>query len=115
MCWGLNMPTYDYLCEKCGHTFEAFQSMAESSLKTCPKDTCPKKRWGKGKVRRQIGAGAGLIFKGSGFYVTDYRSENYKKSAKKESESGKKPAESKSGSSESKKKSAPKPDKKPST
>jgi len=100
------MPTYDYLCEKCGHAFEVFQSMSDKPLKTCPKDACARKRWGKGKVHRQIGAGAGLIFKGSGFYITDYRSESYKKGAKKDSESTKQPAEKKSGSGDAKKSTA---------
>jgi putative FmdB family regulatory protein len=87
------MPTYEYACDKCGRTFEFFQSMKDDPLKTCPKDLCAQKRWGKGKVRRLLGTGAGLIFKGSGFYITDYRSEGYKAAAKKESE-GTKPAAS---------------------
>ncbi|MEI7730681.1 MAG: FmdB family zinc ribbon protein [Verrucomicrobiota bacterium] len=78
------MPTYDYICEKCGHQFEHIQSMKDAPLKVCPKDVCPQKRWGKGKVKRAVGTGAGLIFKGSGFYITDYRSEGYKASAKKD-------------------------------
>jgi putative FmdB family regulatory protein len=78
------MPTYEYICEKCGHKFELFQSITAETLKVCPKDHCPKKRWGKGKVKRAIGAGAGIIFKGSGFYETDYRSENYKSAASKD-------------------------------
>lgn len=78
------MPTYEYACEKCGHEFEATRSMSAPSLLTCPKEFCPQKKWGRGKVKKQIGAGAGLIFKGSGFYITDYRSEGYKKSAKTE-------------------------------
>ena len=79
------MPTYEYLCEKCGREFEKFQSMAEKPLTTCPKELCGLKSWGKGKVRKLISAGAGLLFKGSGFYITDYRSEGYKEAAKKES------------------------------
>ena len=79
------MPTYEYICEKCGCEFEKFQSMKDSPLKTCPEDTCGQKRWGKGRVKRQLGSGAGLIFKGSGFYITDYRSEGYKAAAKKDS------------------------------
>jgi predicted nucleic acid-binding Zn ribbon protein len=59
--------------------------MSDAALKTCPKELCGMKKWGKGRVKRAIGAGAGLIFKGSGFYITDYRSENYKASAKKDS------------------------------
>ncbi len=78
------MPTYEYVCEKCGHPFEKFQSMSAKPLTTCPKELCAQKRWGKGRVKKVIGAGAGLIFKGSGFYITDYRSENYKESAKKD-------------------------------
>jgi putative FmdB family regulatory protein len=78
------MPTYSYICAKCGHEFEKFQSMKDDALELCPKDTCGQKRWGKGKVKRQLGTGAGMIFKGSGFYITDYRSEGYKAAAKKE-------------------------------
>lgn len=87
------MPTYDYLCEACGETTEIFQSITAKPVKKCPE--C-----GKLKLKRQIGAGAGLIFKGSGFYETDYRSSEYKKAAeadKKSSESGGK-SESKSDS-----------------
>src|SRR4051795_3484077 len=79
------MPTYEYVCSKCDHQFEMAQSMKDSPLTTCPKDLCGMKKWGKGKVKRAISAGAGLIFKGSGFYITDYRSENYKAGAKKDS------------------------------
>jgi len=79
------MPTYVYDCEKCKKTFEFAQSMKDDALKTCPKEACRQKSWGKGKVKRQIGAGAGLIFKGSGFYITDYRSEGYKAAAKSDS------------------------------
>jgi putative FmdB family regulatory protein len=78
------MPTYEYVCEKCGHRFEKFQSISAPPLTMCPQELCARKRWGKGKVKRAIGAGAGLIFKGSGFYATDYRSEKYKAAAKKE-------------------------------
>ena len=76
------MPTYEYVCEKCGAHLDIFQSMKDAALKTCPKDKCPKKVWGKGKIQRQLGTGAGFIFKGSGFYITDYRSAGYKKAAK---------------------------------
>ena len=69
------MPTYEYSCEKCGQTFEVVQSMRDASLKECPKELCRQKKWGHGKVKRLIGTGAGLIFKGSGFYITDYRSD----------------------------------------
>ena len=78
------MPTYEYACEKCGKSFECFQSMKDAPLTTCPESACRMRKWGKGKVRRLLGTGAGLIFKGSGFYITDYRSEGYKKAASKE-------------------------------
>ena len=68
------MPTYDYICESCGHELEVFQSMTASLKRKCPE--C-----GKLTLKRQIGSGACIIFKGSGFYETDYRSESYKKSA----------------------------------
>jgi putative FmdB family regulatory protein len=68
------MPTYDYVCEACNHEFELFQSMKEEPKRKCPE--C-----GKNKLRRLIGPGAALVFKGSGFYKTDYRSESYKKGA----------------------------------
>jgi len=90
------MPTYEYICEKCGHEFEQFQSISDPPLKVCPKEVCARKRWGKGKVRRAISGGAGLLFKGSGFYITDYRSESYKQAARKETASGS--TDSKSGS-----------------
>ena len=80
------MPTYQYACSKCGAEFELFQSMKDAPIDVCPKDRCPKPRWGKGKVQRQLGTGAGLIFKGSGFYITDYRSEGYKAAAKKDTQ-----------------------------
>lgn len=76
------MPTYEYLCDSCQNQFEQFQSIKARPIRKCPK--C-----GKLSVQRLIGAGAGIIFKGSGFYQTDYRSEGYKKAA----ESEKKPAE----------------------
>ncbi|HTL17058.1 MAG TPA: FmdB family zinc ribbon protein [Patescibacteria group bacterium] len=79
------MPTYVYVCEKCGHQFEQFQSISAAPLSVCPKEACQKKPWAKGKVKRAISGGAGLLFKGSGFYITDYRSEKYKEAAKKES------------------------------
>ena len=85
------MPTYDYSCEKCGETFEAFQSMRDEAFRECPKELCRQKEWGHGKVKRLLGTGAGLIFKGSGFYITDYRSNSYKEGAKKESPIAKKP------------------------
>ena len=76
------MPTYEYVCEKCEAHLDIFQSMKDAPLKTCPKDKCAKKVWGKGKIQRQLGTGAGFIFKGSGCYITDYRSAGYKKAAK---------------------------------
>ena len=69
------MPTYDYRCDHCGHELEIFQSITESAKRKCPE--C-----GKLKLKRVIGSGAGIIFKGSGFYETDYRSSSYKKGAK---------------------------------
>lgn len=72
------MPTYDYKCDACGHTFERFQSITAAPVRKCPE--C-----GKNKVKRLLGVGAGLIFKGSGFYITDYRSEGYKNAAKADS------------------------------
>lgn len=90
------MPTYEYICEKCGHEFEQVQSISDPPLKVCPKEVCVQKRWGKGKVRRAISGGAGLLFKGSGFYITDYRSESYKQAARKETASA--GGDSKSGS-----------------
>ena len=66
------MPTYDYVCDNCGHKFELFQSIKESAKKKCPE--C-----GKSKLRRLFGTGAAIVFKGSGFYQTDYRSDAYKK------------------------------------
>jgi putative FmdB family regulatory protein len=79
------MPTYEYQCEKCNQTFEAFQSMKDNAFVVCPRQLCRLESWGQGKVKRLLGTGAGLIFKGSGFYITDYRSPSYKESAKKES------------------------------
>jgi putative FmdB family regulatory protein len=78
------MPTYEYSCEKCDGTFEIVQSMRDAPLKECPKELCRQKKWGHGKVKRLIGKGAGLIFKGSGFYITDYRSDSYREGAKKD-------------------------------
>jgi putative FmdB family regulatory protein len=71
------MPTYDYKCDACGHSFELFQSISEPVQKKCPE--C-----GKLKLRRLFGTGAAVMFKGSGFYQTDYRSESYKKAAEKD-------------------------------
>jgi putative FmdB family regulatory protein len=91
------MPTYEYICEKCGHEFEKVQPISAKSLTTCPEDHCGQKRWGKGKVKRAISTGGGLIFKGTGFYTTDYRSDKYKAAAKKDSA----PAASSTGDSKS--------------
>ena len=71
------MPTYGYACEKCGHEFDEFQSIMAKPLRKCPE--C-----GKMALKRLIGAGAAIIFKGSGFYETDYRSDSYKKGAEKD-------------------------------
>lgn len=87
------MPTYEYECQKCGHQFEAVQSMKDAHLTDCPQQTC------EGPVKRKISLGAGFIFKGSGFYITDYRSESYKAAAKKESEAGSASSSSTAGSS----------------
>ena len=70
------MPTYEYECQKCGKRFELFQSIREAPKKTCP--TC------RGRVKRLLGTGAGLLFKGSGFYITDYRKPGYHAAAKKD-------------------------------
>jgi len=78
------MPTYEYSCQKCGQNFDAFQSMRDEPYRECPKELCRLPKWGHGKVKRLLGTGAGLIFKGSGFYSTDYRSDSYKEAAKKE-------------------------------
>ena len=78
------MPTYEYSCQKCGQNFDAFQSMRDEPFRECPKELCRLPKWGHGKVKRLLGTGAGLIFKGSGFYSTDYRSDSYKEAAKKE-------------------------------
>ena len=74
------MPTYDYACQKCGHEFEEFQAITAKPLRKCPE--C-----GKLALKRLIGTGAGIIFKGSGFYQTDYRSDSYKQGAKKDTPS----------------------------
>jgi putative FmdB family regulatory protein len=81
------MPTYEYSCAKCGQNFEAFQSMREEPYRECPKELCRLAKWGHGKVKRLLGTGAGVIFKGSGFYTTDYRSNSYKEAAKKDAPS----------------------------
>jgi putative FmdB family regulatory protein len=96
------MPTYEYVCKKCKAHLDIFHSMKDADLKICPKEKCPKKVWGKGAMVKQMGTGAGFIFKGSGFYITDYRSAGYKKAAKEASGGGEK-----SGEKSSEKKKAP--------
>ncbi|MFL5342334.1 MAG: FmdB family zinc ribbon protein [Gemmataceae bacterium] len=81
------MPTYDYQCEACDHQFEELQGFSDAPLTKCPK--CKKN-----KLKRLFGTGAAVLFKGSGFYQTDYRSESYKSSEKKETEAAKPPANS---------------------
>ena len=99
------MPTYEYKCNKCGHLFEQLQSITSKSLRKCPK--C-----GKLALKRLIGTGAGLIFKGSGFYTTDYRSEGYQQAAKKDAATSNVPGDkSKPGKSETKAAPAKTPDK----
>jgi putative FmdB family regulatory protein len=82
------MPTYAYRCRKCGHEFEEFHGIRDTKPRRCPK--C------KGRADRVPAGGAGLLFKGSGFYITDYRSKDYKEKAKKDSSGGSAPAEKKS-------------------
>lgn len=93
----LLMPTYDYHCNKCDQNFEAFQSMRDQPFRVCPKELCRLPKWGHGKVKRLLGTGAGIIFKGSGFYSTDYRSESYKEAVKKESPKPEKSGDTKPG------------------
>ena len=80
------MPTYDYICDACAHEFEAFESIKADPQTVCP--TC-----GKSTLRRKIGAGAAILFKGSGFYQTDYRSDSYKKGAAADKPGESKPAD----------------------
>src|SRR5262245_57306807 len=80
--WVPSMPTYDYVCDSCAHKFEEMQSFSAEPLKTCP--SC-----GTDKLRRPFGTGAAILFKGGGFYETDYRSEAYKSAAKSETEAPK--------------------------
>src|SRR5947199_8160406 len=85
------MPTYEYACLKCGQHFDAFQSMRDEPFRECPKHLCRLAKWGHGKVKRLPGTGAGIIFKGSGFYTTYYRRNSYKEAAKKERPASEKP------------------------
>ena len=105
------MPTYEYICENCGHEFEQFQSITARPLRVCP--TCGKRR-----LKRLIGVGSAVIFKGSGFYQTDYRSESYKKAEKSEKPTADKDtakkdtSEKKAESKDTTPAKKPKPDKK---
>jgi putative FmdB family regulatory protein len=87
------MPNYDYECKKCGNRFEVFQSMNDAKLTDCREDSCD------GEVKRLLGTGGGIIFKGSGFYQTDYRSSSYEAGAKAESGAGKSEAPAAAASS----------------
>lgn len=94
------MPTYEYKCDKCGYIFEEFQSINSEPLKKCKKEGCD------GNVKRLFSPGAGFLFKGNGFYITDYRSDSYKKAASADkssnsSTSGSSPSKGSSGSSNS--------------
>ena len=100
------MPTYDYECDACGHTFEVFQSISADVLVKCPE--CGKK-----KLRRLFGTGAAIVFKGSGFYQTDYRSDSYKKAAAADKKSAETKSSEKKDSKASKKETKPKPKSKP--
>ena len=103
------MPTYDYECDACGHTWELFQRISEDPVKACP--VCKKK-----KARRLFGTGAAIMFKGSGFYETDYRSDSYKKGAdkaKKSKSDSSSESSSKKSDSKSETKSSSKSESKP--
>ena len=89
------MPTYEYACQKCGHEFEQFQSMRDEPLKKCPK--CKK-----AALKRLVGGGAGLIFKGTGFYITDYKNKTGKPEGGGEKQGGEKPAGEKKAGGEGK-------------
>jgi len=78
------MPTYEYECRRCGHRFEKFQGIKDQPLQRCPR--C------RGKIERLVGTGAGILFKGTGFYATDYRSAGYRKAAKADKPAEAKPA-----------------------
>ncbi|PHQ37181.1 FmdB family zinc ribbon protein [Rhodopirellula bahusiensis] len=90
------MPTYDYLCEACGHELEVFQGINDEVLKKCPE--CKKN-----KLQRQFGTGAAIVFKGSGFYQTDYRSESYKKGQNADKPKSESKSDGKKGDSTAKK------------
>ena len=90
------MPTYEYECQQCGHRFEEFQSITAEPRQTCPEAKCP------GPVKRLIGMGGGLLFKGTGFYITDYRSDGYQKAAKADKDSGNGKAGDKKGDGKAK-------------
>ncbi|MGL4422029.1 MAG: FmdB family zinc ribbon protein [Gemmataceae bacterium] len=96
------MPTYDYQCDACGHTFEEWQSFKDDALTKCP--ACKKK-----KLVRLFGGGAAIIFKGSGFYETDYRKEGYTEAAKKDADAGKLAESTSSAAGETKTESTPAP------
>ena len=89
------MPTYEYACTKCGHEMEAFQSMKDEPLKQCP--ACKRRT-----LKRKIGGGAGLIFKGTGFYITDYKKKSGSKSDAGETKTVSKPSETKAASTAAK-------------
>ncbi len=90
------MPTYDYRCLECGHEFELFQSMTDKVKRKCPECSQP-------KLKRLIGAGGAVIFKGSGFYQTDYRSDSYKKAAEADKKKTEKKDEKKGAGKDAKK------------
>ena len=100
------MPTYDYRCDACEHTLELFQKITESPKRKCP--AC-----GKSRLKRLIGGGAGFLFKGSGFYMTDYRSNSYKADAKSDSASPAPAGETKGDKKGDKKSESPAPAPKP--
>ena len=102
------MPTYDYVCDTCGNEFEAFESIVSQPQTDCPKCKAP-------KLRRKIGPGAAILFKGSGFYKTDYRSDSYKSAAKAEKSSSDSSDSSGTSKSDSSKSDAPKTDSSKST
>ena len=95
------MPTYDYICDACGHEFEAFEPITSTPQNVCP--ACNEV-----KLRRKIGPGAAILFKGSGFYQTDYRSDSYKKAAKADTTTTTSPSNS-SGGGDSAKPATPPP------